>query len=352
VRLAKPYSGRDYGHHFPLIDGAEVAIAFTDGDPDRPVIIGALHDSQHPDPVNNENNTRNILRTAGGNEMRMEDREGTEHVHLITPFQASQLNLGHMADAQREKRGEGAELRSDGFVAVRGAKGVFVSADAQHGALGQQLDMADARTQLDAALAQMQALTDAARVAEAHVAEVEKQRQFLEQGLDKMKQAVMLLSAPEGVALTSGRHLQLAAQGNLTATAKGNADVGVLKRFTVAAGEAVSLFAQTLGMKLFAAKGKLEIQAQGDEMLLTALRDLRIVSVEGKVIISADKEVWIGAGGSYSRYTAEGIENGTLGEIHERCVAWDKPGATSDRLRSPQLPRSDLHYGDIQPFSS
>lgn len=122
VRLAKPYAGRDYGHHFPLIDGTEVAVIFTEGDPNRPVIIGAMHDSQHQDHVNNENNTRNILRTAGGNEMRMEDCEGTEHVHLKTPFQASQLNLGHMVNDQREKRGLGGEFRSD---VRQGVKGLF-----------------------------------------------------------------------------------------------------------------------------------------------------------------------------------------------------------------------------------
>ncbi|EDT43677.1 Rhs element Vgr protein [Burkholderia ambifaria MEX-5] len=76
VRLAKPYSGGDYGHHFPLIDGAEVAIVHTDGDPNRPVIIGAMHDSVHPDLVNNLNHTRNLIRTAARNELRMEDKEG------------------------------------------------------------------------------------------------------------------------------------------------------------------------------------------------------------------------------------------------------------------------------------
>lgn len=64
VRLAKPYSGANYGHHFPLIDGAEVAIIHTGGDPNRPVIIGAMHDSLHPDLVNNLNHTRNLIRTA------------------------------------------------------------------------------------------------------------------------------------------------------------------------------------------------------------------------------------------------------------------------------------------------
>ncbi|WP_042273254.1 type VI secretion system Vgr family protein, partial [Paraburkholderia heleia] len=48
VRFAKPYSGDNYGHHFPLIDSAEVALVFTASDPNRPVIIGAMHDSLHP----------------------------------------------------------------------------------------------------------------------------------------------------------------------------------------------------------------------------------------------------------------------------------------------------------------
>ncbi|GKN87717.1 type VI secretion system tip protein VgrG [Klebsiella pneumoniae] len=51
VRLAKPYGGDVYGFHFPLIQGTEVAIAFHEGDPDRPYIAHALHDSRHVDPV-------------------------------------------------------------------------------------------------------------------------------------------------------------------------------------------------------------------------------------------------------------------------------------------------------------
>ena len=119
IRMAKPYAGANYGHHFPLIDGTEVALIFTAQDPNRPVIIGALHDSLNPDLVNNLNNTRNLIRTAAHNELRMEDKEGIEHIHLTTPFQTSELNLGHMVDGDRKERGRGAELRSDEHVAVR-----------------------------------------------------------------------------------------------------------------------------------------------------------------------------------------------------------------------------------------
>jgi type VI secretion system secreted protein VgrG len=99
-----------------------------------------------------------------------------------------------------------------------------------------------------------------------------------------------------------------------------------LKTFTVAAGRAISLFAQKLGIKIFAAKGKLELEAQGDEMTLSALKDVSITSVEGKLILTAAKEVWIGAGGSYIRISGERIENGTPGDILEKCAYWGKRG--------------------------
>ncbi|EKS67051.1 hypothetical protein BURK_034434 [Burkholderia sp. SJ98] len=73
IRMAKPYAGADYGHHMPLIHGTEVALIFTAQDPNRPVIVGSLHDSLNPDLVNNLNNTRNLIRTAAKNELRMED---------------------------------------------------------------------------------------------------------------------------------------------------------------------------------------------------------------------------------------------------------------------------------------
>ncbi|EOC0042102.1 type VI secretion system Vgr family protein, partial [Cronobacter turicensis] len=63
VRLAKPFGGDEYGFHFPLIQGTEVAIAFHEGDPDRPYIAHALHDSRHVDHVTEKNSTRNVIRT-------------------------------------------------------------------------------------------------------------------------------------------------------------------------------------------------------------------------------------------------------------------------------------------------
>jgi len=96
LRLAKPYAGDNYGWHAPLLDGTEVSVAFDSGDPDRPYIAHAQHDSAHPDHVTRDNYTRNVLRTPANNKLRLEDQLQQEHIKLATVYGKSQLNLGHL----------------------------------------------------------------------------------------------------------------------------------------------------------------------------------------------------------------------------------------------------------------
>ncbi|MFM0550060.1 type VI secretion system tip protein VgrG [Paraburkholderia sediminicola] len=309
VRLAKPYSGDNYGHHFPLIDGTEVAIIHTDGDPDRPVIIGAMHDSLHPDLVNNLNHTRNLIRTAAQNEMRMEDKAGNEHIHLTTPHQTSELNLGHMVDGERKERGQGAELRTDEHIAVRGGKGVLLTAEAQPNAMGQQLDMPGADGTLRQAVGMMRSLNDKANAAKAWLAEIDQQRALIEQKLANLQRPVIIASAPEGVGIASGQHMQLAARNQMFVTAGEGLDIGVFKRITAAAGEAISLFAAQLGIRIFAAKGKVQVQAQGDAMELMALKNVAVSSSTGEVIVTGSKGITLGDGaGAYVKIANGKIE--------------------------------------------
>ncbi|WP_175832069.1 type VI secretion system Vgr family protein [Burkholderia cenocepacia] len=317
VRFAKPYSGDDYGHHFPLIDGAEVAVVFTQGHPDRPVIVGAMHDSLHPDLVNSQNHTRNLIRTAARNEMRMEDKEGVEHIHLTTPFQTSELNLGHMVDGERKERGQGAELRTDGPAAIRGSKGVLVSAEGQPGAAGPQLAMQDADTTLEQAEQILRALNDSANAAKALQADIDQQRVLIQQKLQRLQKPVLVATAPDGVGLVSGQQMQLAARKQMFVTAGDGLDIGVMKRIAVAAGEAISLFAAKLGMRIFAAKGKVQLQAQSDAMELMSMQDMTASSSDGEVIITGRKGVTLGDGaGAYIKLSGGKIILGSpAGEI-------------------------------------
>ncbi|HCI6216606.1 TPA: type VI secretion system tip protein VgrG [Klebsiella quasipneumoniae subsp. quasipneumoniae] len=330
VRLAKPYGGDVYGFHFPLIQGTEVAIAFHEGDPDRPYIAHALHDSRHVDPVTEKNSTRNVIRTPTNNKLRMEDKRGEEHIKLSTEYGGkTQLNLGHNVNAQRELRGEGAELRTDKWVSIRGGAGVFITADPQQSARGMMLDMSAALSQLRQAQNLAESLSSAAEIAKAELADLQTQKTLLNETLTELRKSALLLSAPEGIAQVTPKSLQLSAGENITATSGGNTDFSILKKLTVAAGERIGLYAQKLGIKLFASKGKVEIQAQGDEMTLDALKDIRVSSSEGKIIISAKQEIILTSGGGYIRIADGTVECAAPDKIIERGAVWQKFGGQS-----------------------
>ncbi|WP_105517909.1 type VI secretion system Vgr family protein, partial [Escherichia coli] len=217
VRFAKPYGGDKYGFHFPLIQGTEVAIAFHEGDPDRPYIAHAMHDSRHVDHVTEANSTRNVIRTAGLNKLRMEDKRGEEHVKLSTEYGGkTQLNLGHNVDASRELRGEGAELRTDDWVSIRGGKGIFISADNQPKAQGPMLDMNAAIAQLQGALQLVTSLAQSSSASGAMEADTGSQQQ-LGNVLAQLKEAGLLASAPAGIGLVTPKNIQLSAGHTLTA---------------------------------------------------------------------------------------------------------------------------------------
>ena len=345
VRFAKPYGGDKYGFHFPLIQGTEVAIAFHEGDPDRPYIAHAMHDSRHVDHVNEANSTRNVIRTAGLNKLRMEDKRGEEHIKLSTEYGGkTQLNLGHNVDASRTLRGEGAELRTDKWVAVRGGAGVFISADKQPSASDKMLSMKEAVAQLENALSIARSLSDAAESTQAYPADIQSQK-MLTDALTELVQPGMVLNAPQGVSISSPEGVRVSSgSASVGIVAQNNADISAMKRFTVAAGEAISMLARQAGMKLFAAKGKVEIQAQDDALDAIAKKDVTVTSAEGKIEITAATELVVNCGGAYIKLSGGNIELGCPGNILLKCANVQKMGAASLNTPAPEFPKG---YGGV-----
>ncbi|HAZ0553235.1 TPA: type VI secretion system tip protein VgrG [Enterobacter hormaechei] len=346
VRLAKPYGGDVYGFHFPLIQGTEVAIAFHEGDPDRPYIAHALHDSRHVDHVTEKNSTRNVIRTPTNNKLRMEDKRGEEHIKLSTEYGGkTQLNLGHNVDASRALRGEGAELRTDDWVTIRGGKGIFLSADAQPKAQGQMLDMNAAIAQLHGALQLVTALAQSASVSGALEADTASQQQFGNM-LAQLKDAGLLASAPAGIGLVTPKNIQLSAGQTLTATAGENADISLIKKFTVAAGEAISLFAQKMGMKIFAARGMVDIQAQTDAMRLQSDKTMNINSVSGEIVLNAAQGITLTSkGGAYIKIKDGSVEIGAPGKIDLKSanILWGGRASLEQALSPVSVSDPEFH---------
>lgn len=73
IRMAQPHSGAGHGMHFPLRPGVEVAVAFANGDPDRPIILGALDNPATSSPTTARNSRENIISTASGIVLTLKD---------------------------------------------------------------------------------------------------------------------------------------------------------------------------------------------------------------------------------------------------------------------------------------
>ncbi|HBE94832.1 MAG TPA: type VI secretion system tip protein VgrG [Desulfovibrio sp.] len=103
VRMMQPYAGQGMGFHAPLHKGTEVLLSFMDGDPDRPVIAGAVPNAETPSQVNDGNQSMVRLQSASGNVFHMEDQTDTQRILLYSPSSGTFLRMGNRNDPPTNK---------------------------------------------------------------------------------------------------------------------------------------------------------------------------------------------------------------------------------------------------------
>lgn len=84
VRLSQPYAGPNYGTHFPLHGGNDLVLAFIDGDVDRPIALGSIPNPATASPVNKNNKSESVIKTASGHIIRMDDKEDKTAIDVTT----------------------------------------------------------------------------------------------------------------------------------------------------------------------------------------------------------------------------------------------------------------------------
>ena len=361
VRVAQSDTGNGYGGvHMPRV-GEEVLIDHIGGDCDRPVVISRLYNNATK-PRWHSNGLLSGYRSKeysgnGYNQLVMDDSTSQNRIHLYSSSYHSQLHLGCLVEHSNNSRGaflgNGFDLKSDAYGAIRAGQGLFVSTHST--AVNQPLNVTFAAEQLASAesVVELASQSSASNQAENLIEGRDALKKFTDAAqynvtgssaaggrtggggtgnANGFSTPIMLIASPAGVGVSTHDSAQLTANQHINIVSGKNTHVAAGKSLIASVMEKISLFAQSAGVKLFAAKGKVEIQAQGDSMALSALSDVTITSSSGKLVLSADKEIWIGAGGSYIRITADKIENGTSGQILEKCASWDKLGASSMRL--------------------
>lgn len=310
VRVATSWAGAGSGMHFGTLalprPGTEVLIAFMGGDPDKPIIIGQLYNMLARPPYlgagalpgNKYLSGMKSLEIKGAraNQLRFDDTTGKINAQLASDHATSQLNLGFLVqplcDGRGEARGEGAELRSDAAVAVRGARGVLISAAGSAGAAGGQLDregligVADVLQSVAEQLGKFASVhaQDAAGGAEL-ASLLDKLRQWSTAGTAGGA-PILAAAAPAGIVIASEANLALGAVSKIDLVSAGNTDIATGGALALRAARGVSVFAQHDGMKFVAATGDLRGEAQHGDIKLSASNEITL-SAGVRITLSA-----------------------------------------------------------------
>jgi type VI secretion system secreted protein VgrG len=349
LRAASSHAGQNFGGVFAPRIGQEVVVSYLDGDCDRPIITGRVYNTDKA-PHWHSNGLLSGYKSKefkgdGFNQLVMDDATGQNRTQLFSSQSNSQLHLGYLIEQTGNTRGAflgtGFDLKSDAYGALRAGKGLYVSTHPGTGNASQPLDASDSRGQLSSAGSVLDSMSSAS---------VAHQAESLQAGTDALKhftaatqssaqgalassassassapsgaqasgsgsanvfsEPIMLFGSPNGIGAVTQRSVHVAADQQVNLVSGQSVHLAAGKSLLASVTEKISFFVQNAGIKLFAAKGKVEIQAQGDNLELTAQKAVKLVSVTDNIEASASQGILLTAGGAYIR-----IANGNI-EIH------------------------------------
>ena len=179
--------------------------------------------------------------------------------------------------------------------------------------------MDDAIAQIEQALSLAKSLNKAAQTADNHNTDEETQRGRLKDALKELKEAGLIQTAPAGIATATEQSQLHTAGENIHLVSGNHTDISAGQSLTAHAAESVNLFAQSSGIKVQANQGKVEVQAQNDELQLNALKDATLTSSAGKITIAAKEEILITCKGAYIKLSNGEVEIGSPKVVRVRA---------------------------------
>lgn len=400
VRVAQRQSGAGMGISFVPRIGQEVLVRFLDDDVDQPIVVGALYNGRGeggtpatpggrqggqadtqvyaaardgaPSAQANlacgnapawhgagggDENHRNAAALSGFkskefggsgyNQIVFDDTDGQLRVQIKSSQEASELNLGHLihqaGNYRGSLRGLGAELRSDGYGAVRGGAGVllstYLSTGAAASAAGEAAGLQALASQtdqmarsLDGVVGAHQGLRLATALGttgpetsvldggKAPLAAMHrtvsgtvagdsldgargdasaKHTQAAEGKVPHPTDPVVLMAARAGLAQIAGQHMQYTAGEAVHWSSGKDQNLAVMGALRLHTGQGLGIVAglqqggADSGLDLISAKGNVEVQAQHDAMRVQAQKDIRIGSAQTAVEYAAPKRIRI-----------------------------------------------------------
>ncbi|MCD4487311.1 DUF2345 domain-containing protein, partial [Chromobacterium vaccinii] len=157
------------------------------------------------------------------------------------------------------------------------------------------------------------------------------------------QQPLLILSGPAGIASLTEESQTLSAGQNLNLVAQRDANHTTGRRWLHNVGQHISLFVagvkDKVALKLIAAKGKVQVQAQSDAMELTADKDLTITSAKQTIHVNAKQEILLTSGGAYIRLKDGKIELHAPGTISIKGASHNFTGPDQMNPPLPMFPK-------------
>ncbi|WP_454727082.1 MULTISPECIES: type VI secretion system Vgr family protein [Cupriavidus] len=336
IRVAQGWAGGRWGHiAIPRI-GQEVIVDYLDGDCDQPIITSRVFNATQPVPYAlPKHNILSVIKSREhkgqrASELRLDDTTKEISAALMNDHGASALHLGyltHPRPAGGAPRGEGFELRTDEHGALRAAKGLLLSTEAQLEAGGGHLDRREVVSLLEAALQLAKGLGDYAGEHQG-IGHDAKPRQTLTEAMRNLGhganneaegsgggEPLIALSAPAGIAAGTPRGIVLGAGEHLDGAARQNVQLSAGERVVINAGNGLGTFAQSGDMRHIAHQGEMLLQAQHNTIRIEADQSVEMTASNEHVLISANEHITLLCGGAYIKMQGGNIELGMPGNF-------------------------------------
>jgi type VI secretion system secreted protein VgrG len=352
--VSTPWAGEAFGAAALPRIGQEVVVDFLNGDPDYPIVTGRAHNAEQmpawalPDQTHLAGIRSRELGGWRGNHLVLDDTPRKIQAQLRSDHQSSSLSLGHIARIEdtagrKDDRGQGFELRTDGHGAIRAKDGLLITTEPRQNAQAHITDMGETVARLASAHDLHGGLSEVAQQAKAHEAgdqdevakalkdqndEIEGQGGNTERGhFPEFQQPHLTLASPAGIQSTAEGSTHITSGEHTAFISAGHTSIGAGKSLLVSARRAVRMFAHNAGMRLVAAGADIDIRALRDS--INVLARLNIKMEANRIAITAEDEVVINGGSSFSRWNSTGIVHGTSGLWREHAATHSLVGPAS-----------------------
>ncbi len=389
VRVSSAWAGNQLGAmHVPRV-GQEVIVNFLGGDPDAPICTGrvynqlnmppwALPSSQALSGFRSRELTPSGGNAAAGrsNHLILDDTEAKIQAQLKSDHAHSQLSLGHISriednQGRKDARGEGFELRTDNHGAIRAKDGLLISTEGRNKAQAHMLDMGETVSRLTQARDQHETLASLAKDHQAQEAddqdEVARQLKAQNEAIkgesagaakskgkgeegkfSELAEPHLVLASPAGIQSTTPQTTHQHSGLHHAITSGGHTSISTGRSLLASVKEHLRLFAQQ-GIRIFSAKGKVQLQAQDNDMELIAKRVIEIMSTGDWIKATAAKGIRLQSGPTEVTITPEGVKWVTPGYDH--VYAAEHQTFTPSSAAAVAMPKLPIPT-DVKDFST